>query len=413
MNTDKKIITEISSQLREAASSVHILRSIAWPKEHSHEFFKNKEQKLPQILISKYDPKPVIEKVKKIRSLLPAEDSISSWANRIADKIENSALLLSNRGTPYFLEHSIALFGKPSDQLHDGTSTALELAHHFDQMFDNVKNIDFGAPPDACVLASTMASEMKKVVDANFGAFAPEIVMDDSLASNALAGRRRISIRPTAHFTENDIQQLIHHEIFVHIVTSLNGYNQPYLKILGEGHAGTTKTQEGLAVFAEFITGSIDLDRIRRLSDRVIAIQMAINGANFIDVYRYYLEKTDNKEQSFENAKRVFRGGMVDGKVPFTKDIVYLDGLINVHNFLRFVVHSGKFEYLDLLFSGKLDIADLPTLKIMSELGMISKPTYLPPWIKDKRYLISYLSYSSFLYSINMDQLKIHYNQMF
>ncbi len=148
---------------------------------------------------------------------------------------------------------------------------------------------------------------------------APEVVMDPSLASNALAGRRRIAIRPTAQFNDKDVDQLIQHEAFVHVATSINGHLQPYLKILVEGHAGTTATQEGLAVFAEFITGNIDLDRLRRLSDRVIAIQHAIDGADFIDVYRYFLEKTDHPERSFQNAKRVFRGGVMTGGAPFTR----------------------------------------------------------------------------------------------
>jgi hypothetical protein len=64
-------------------------------------------------------------------------------------------------------------------------------------------------------------------------------------------------------------------------------------------------------------------------------IQHAIDGADFIDVYRYFLEKTDHPEQSFQNAKRVFRGGVMTGGAPFTKDIVYLEGLADVHNFLR------------------------------------------------------------------------------
>jgi len=34
------------------------------------------------------------------------------------------------------------------------------------------------------------------------------------------------------------------------------------------------------------------------------------------DVYRYYLEQTGQPDQSFESARRVFRGGPVTGGAP-------------------------------------------------------------------------------------------------
>jgi hypothetical protein len=61
----------------------------------------------------------------------------------------------------------------------------------------------------------------------------------------------------------------------------------------------------------------MELDRLRRLADRVFAIQMAIDGADFIEVYRYFLERTGQPDQAFENARRVFRGGMMVGGAPF------------------------------------------------------------------------------------------------
>lgn len=413
MDAEKRRIKEVSDCLQEAATSVRILRNIAWPQSVKDEFFKNKSQKLPVVSHESYDPKPVLDQIKKVRVLIGGESNkINNWATGIANKIESSALLLASRGTPEFFTHTEALYGKPVDPLHNGLHTTLELAHHFDAIFDNVQYMDLGATHDEKFSAEVLAKSMRKVVKDNFGDLAPEIVMDETLASNALAGRRRVCLRPTAQFTDKDVSQLIQHELFVHVATSLNGYSQPHIKILREGHPGTTKTQEGLAVFAEFITGSIDLDRLQRLSDRVIAIQMAIDGADFLQVYQYYLEKTDNIDQSFESAKRVFRGGVMTGGAPFTKDIVYLEGMITVHNFLRVAISKGKLEYLDLLFCGKLDIMDLPVLKELSEMGMIEKPKFFPPWIKDKRFLLSYLTYSSFLNGINLDRLKIHYESV-
>ena len=412
MPTEKDRIIAISNALDEAASNINILRNIAWPNAVEQEFFKNKAQQLPVVEYKPFDPAPVLDEVKKARKLLGGNEVIDRWAARIADKLESSALLLSSRGTQEFFKHSKNMYGCPKDVLPDGESTALDLAMHFGELFEHVKNFDLGAPPKACVMPTTLADEMAKAVTEMFGEEGPKIVMDDSISSNAIAGRRRIAINPAACFTDKDIQQLIEHEVYIHVATSINGHKQEHIKILGAGHAGTTETQEGLAVFSEFITGCIDLDRTRRLSDRVLATQQVIDGANFIDLYRWYLEKTDDEGKAFDSAKRVFRGGDINGRAPFTKDIVYLEGLVRVQNFLSAAVSVGKFEYIDLLFCGKLDLSDVPALRMMNEMGLIAPPQYLPPWIRDKRFLLTHLSYSSFLSGTDSSVLNKHYKEI-
>ena len=184
------------------------------------------------------------------------------------------------------------------------------------------------------------------------------------------------------------------------------------LPILGASHAGTTCTQEGLAVFAEFITGSMDLERLRRLAQRTIAIKMAADGADFIEVYQYFLQRTGAEVQAFENTRRVFRGGVVAGGAPFTKDHVYLDGLIRVHNFLRTLVSQGRPDCLPLLFCGKLDLEDIPVLAELSQAGICQRPRYLPEWASDMRFLLSYLAYSAFLNTIDLQAVGSHYEQL-
>ncbi len=38
----------------------------------------------------------------------------------------------------------------------------------------------------------------------------------------------------------------------------------------------------------------------------------------------------------------MFRGGLVEGGAPFTKDVCYLDGLLRVTNFLRIALVKGQ-----------------------------------------------------------------------
>jgi hypothetical protein len=140
---------------------------------------------------------------------------------------------------------------------------------------------------------------------------------------------------------------------------------------------------------------------------------MAIDGADFLEVYRYFLERTGGSEpQAFENARRVFRGGVLTGRAPFTKDGVYIEGLLRVHNFLRAAVQLGRIDCLHLLFCGKLDIEDVPALAILAAEGALVPPRFLPPWGADLRFLTAYLAYSAFLNQVDLHVVRSHYAEM-
>lgn len=406
---NRERITSAAGQLHRSAQTIRILTHIAWPRSYRERFLKDRCYKLPTIEYPPFDAAETLGHLAEARRLIRSESAIDRWLEGIAGRIETSARLLCACGSPEFLEHSRALYGAPTDALRDEKSTSLDLANRFNQMLESISQVDMGAPAPACYLADHVAERMTVAVSDMFGDQAPEVQVVDDLSANALAGPKRIRIRRGACFTDKDILQLIHHEAYIHVATSLNGIAQTGLKILGASHPGSTKTQEGLAVFAEFITGSMDIDRFRRLADRIIATQMAIDGADFVEVYRYFLDRVPGPEQAFENARRVYRGGTVTGGAPFTKDIVYLDGLLRVHNFLRAIVTAGRSDCLQLLFCGKLDIEDIPVLCELADMGLCRAPRYLPPWAADRRFLLSYLAYSSYLNSIDLGAIRNHY----
>lgn len=410
--SEKEHLIKISDQLYQASKSIRILRNVNWHSSVKETFFAQGEQRLPEVEYPNIEISDTLAEIKKARKLISKGSRFANWANGIADKLENSALLLKNLGQPAFFDYSSKLYGAPKYLLPDNKSNSLDLASHFEAMYQNIDKLNLDVKGRTDLPASEVQSRMKEEVDSMFGEDAPSVIIDKEVSSKAIAGRRRIRIRESALFSDMDIDQLIHHEAFIHVATSINGHNQPKLKILAASHPGTTKTQEGLAVFAEFITGHLDLDRLRRLSDRIIAIQMAIDGADFIEVYRYYKAKNTRKEDAFENARRVFRGGVITGGAPFTKDIVYLDGLLNVHNFLRTIVSEGRADLLPLLFVGKLDIEDMAELVQFKKMGLLNEPKYVPPWIKDLRFLLTYLAYSSFLNSVKLKNMQEHYRKM-
>lgn len=410
--TDKEHVINISDHLYEASKSIRILRNISWPLDVRETFFQQGAQVLPEVTYPTIDISETLEKIELARRQIPKGFQFENWGKGIAQILEDSALMLSNLGKKDFHKYSQKLYGCPSDPLPDKANTPLDLANYFEEMYLNIEKLDLGAISQAEYDAKAMQTKILAEVTQMFGEDTPEVIIDEEVSSKVIAGRRRIRIRKDAIFSDMDLNQLVHHEAFVHVATSLNGYNQPHLKILAASHPGTTKTQEGLAVFAEYITGHLDLDRLRRLSDRVLAIQMAIDGADFIDLYRFYLQKTDRKEEAFENARRVCRGGVMTGGAPFTKDIVYLDGFLNVHNFLRTVVSDGRADLLPLLFVGKLNIEDLGEMIHFKKMGILSEPKYVPPWIKDIRFLLTYLAYSSFHNRVNLEDMREHYRNM-
>lgn len=403
----------LSGILRSAEKPVRVLRGVAWPAAVRERFFAAGERELPGVRYEPIDPGASLAACAEVTREASGDSVLDAWLRRLARAIATSARMMQAVGTAEFHTHSRALYGDPTDPLPDRASHSLDLARRLDDTLSRLSRADLGAPLPACHLASGVAQEMRKVVGDCFGDRAPEVEVVEDLSANCLAGPRRVRVRRSACFTDLDVHQLVHHELYVHVATSLNGREQDDVPILAAGHAGTTRTQEGLAVFAEYITTHIDPSRFRRLADRVLAIQMAIEGADFLEVYRYFLERTGGeREQSFENARRVFRGGVLTGSAPFTKDIVYLDGLTRVHNFLRVAVAAGRTDCIRLLFAGKLDIEDLPALCELARLGLLREPSFVPPWIADLRHLVSHLAYAGFLGGIDLGKVAEHYDAL-
>lgn len=75
----------------------------------------------------------------------------------------------------------------------------------------------------------------------------------------------------------------------------------------------------------------------------------------------------------------MFRGGVLAGGAPFTKDVVYLYGLLQVINAFRAIFAAGRADCLQLLFCGKLDLLDIPALGELAERGLVRAPRFVPP----------------------------------
>ena len=402
---EKDRIRAVTGLLHQACKPIRILRALDWAPEVKEAFLAGGGRELPQVSYPPFDPTPSIEVVREARRQIVPFTTIDVWLDRHAQSIELGARMLAAVGTPSFFEFGRQLYGEPTAPLRYAAISPLELAQSVLDTIDQLAHIDISTAPPAYHSAEEVAVNLERAVRAHFGDQAPAIELVDRLSANALATSKAIRVRRGARFTDRDFTQLLHHEAYIHVATSLNGKAQTDLPILAAGHPGTTRTQEGLAVFAEVISGSIELDRLRRLADRVLAIQMAIEGADFLEVNRFFLERTGDPDQAFENTRRVFRGGVITGGAPFCKDLVYLLGLLQVNNAIRACFAAGRADCLSILFCGKLDIFDIPALCELYAMGLCRAPRFLPPWISDPRHLLAMLTFNVFINRMNLDTI--------
>ncbi len=154
-------------------------------------------------------------------------------------------------------------------------------------------------------------------------------------------------------YSESEIAILTNHEIGVHMVTTMNGLLHP-LKIFSHGLPNNVETQEGLAVFAELMSDSLTVKRLKKLAYRVIAVDSLAKGYSFAETFA--LLHTDyalDNESAYYITLRVHRGG------GFTKDYLYLTGLKKVLDYY----HSGK--ELSALLTGKVSLEYVPQIRYL------------------------------------------------
>jgi hypothetical protein len=148
---------------------------------------------------------------------------------------------------------------------------------------------------------------------------------------------------------------------------------------------------------------------LRRLTNRIEGVSLAEAGANFLEVYRHFLEQGYAPQESYQHTMRIFRGSLPEGCGPFTKDLAYSKGFVLVYNYLRLAVSRGKVGRLPLLFCGKTTLADVKLLAQLVEEGLVVPPRHMPPPFTDLPGLAAWLCYSSFLSRLSAQRIEEDY----
>ncbi|MGZ5050964.1 MAG: flavohemoglobin expression-modulating QEGLA motif protein [Methylobacter sp.] len=412
-------VKTLSDRIVKAQQPIRILDAIKWDDQIKQAFFDSDCKKAPEVTPEYYqkrslgfdpsDKKQEFFQIERdLKRKLGQLNPLSVIMRRICKEYLDVVRMLETRGKPAFANISQELYGSSQDVFHVGDPTIADLGSMMEATLSQLLKLDFLVEEAKTINAKDAVAILNEKIEAVFPGAGLRAMISDGIIADAAAGTDYVKLRADALFNMRDLRVLEVHEIWVHLGTTLNGLAQPYCTFLGKGPPSSTITQEGLAVLMEILTFSSTPTRLMRLINRVRAITLAEEGANFMDIFYFFREKGLDKEESYTLSSRVFRGSSADG-MPFTKDLTYIKGFVLTYNFMRLAVNKGKPERIPLLFCGKTMIEDMKVLFDLVEEGTVMAPHFLPPQFKDLMGLSSWLSFSRFMSSMSFRQLEQDY----
>ncbi len=407
-----KRLAEINTKAYETAKNVRLLAHLSWPSEVENQMIAALEAGktlFPEVQYPEFKYKMERQALQRLLNSFSAQDPMEIFTQKSILSYLDTIQLNESVGTRAFTDHSIRVFGTPGDRLPNSLVSNIVAAQQIVDLSEEF-NSSYIHEAEICYTAEAIKEYLEQKIASVFKDDSPTVVIVPELAAKATATAKRIKVRGGTHFTEYDFDQLLYHEVLTHSLTALNGQNQNILKVMGCNSLRALKTQEGLATFAEVITGSIDIHRLKRISLRILAIDMALNGANFVDVYKFMRSKGQGTHESYSSTQRIFRGGYPNQNIIFTKDCIYLDGLINVHTFFRWAMKNNKMDLCHLLFCGRLTLEDIHDLAESYEQKWITPPRFLPSWYTKIGGLAGSLTFSLLanLVQINKSDAKLN-----
>jgi uncharacterized protein (TIGR02421 family) len=417
-------VKTLSDRLIELQRPIRILDAIKWPALVKTRFMAAAGTELPQIDKAYYEGislgfEPAVlrdrfkDLRKEVRRSLGRADGLGSILCSTIDQYLLVIELLVSRGTPSFGVHSVALYGSASDRLRGDRKSLRQLGENLCEIFSLPAADHLGRPYERHIPAAKAVELLQARLGNYFQPGDIRVILSDGIVSDAAAGGDYIKINQDVEFTDIDLQVLEVHEGWVHVGTTLNGRKQPWASWLSVGSPRVTACQEGLAVLMETLTFSSYPHRALKVSDRVVAVDMAEQGADFLEVYRFFTGRGMRTEEAWKITQRVFRGGTLTGGSVFTKDLSYLRGFVENVNFMRSAIHSGVPEILPMLFVGKVTLDDIPILYQHYLEGTIAKPHYVPAMFRDLNGLYVWFGFASGISVINMARVQKHFHELF
>ena len=280
--------------------------------------------------------------------------SIQQLYRHVIDNLANKIDLLATIGSDDFVYNSLKYYGEPSDKDIANAKFLLHLKPESDLEQET-----------QAMLTAEQAVDYFKQQAQQWG-LKCRVEKSSKIVAKAMVNndKAQLLINKEATFTEKEAHAFAYHELGIHMLTTLNAKKHP-LKVFSLGLTGNTYTQEGLALYSEYCSGSLTIQRLQTIALRVIAVKYMLRHGDFVKTYHALVNEFNlERTFAFTLTTRVYRGG------GFTKDYLYLKGFIDV-------LQLAKQQSIDNLLVGKTGLLDFDITNELVERQMISKPNAL------------------------------------
>ncbi len=306
------------------------------------------------------DPDILKRKLYNLRIEEIDDPALSYLFDEKREEIDQQLTMLKERGSKNFFYSSVRLYkGLEKNIVTEAEMILQNIPENTDDVTEKMLN----------------AEEFAKLAEEEFDFFreqAPDFTCKVHIRKDVniiMVSKGELYLPADYTLTERDARALIQHEIGTHALTYYNGSQQP-LSQLAVGLADYDALQEGMAVLSEYLIGGLSGNRLRILAGRVIAGQALLDGADFATMFNLlHTTYGFSKEPAFNITSRMFQGG------GFLKDVIYLKGLVHLK---EYIMNGGDLEFL---LSGKFALKHLPTIKDLTDRGLLQplkiKPRYL------------------------------------
>lgn len=353
----QRVVFALDEQLAMLVSDIDILDAVS-PlnyREQREQFFASLYSVEPEFVYRSHTINPFM--LKRALFNLPLEtlqdDDLVTLYSDVVDSYVDKIDQYKSIGTAEFLYDSLRYYGEPSEKDIRNANFILHLPESTDQAEERLLGTD------------EITDLLGKFARAE--GYEYTLKVDSTMIANALVSGTTIKINSAAEVPETEAYALAHHEVGVHLVTTLNARSQP-LKVLSLGCPVNTCTQEGMAILSEYLAGFMTTRRLKVLALRVLAVQSMLCEKSFRNTFLMLKEQYQvPDQQAFTITARVYRGG------GFTKDYLYLQGF---HQMLNAYEHEVDFNNL---LVGKTSIDYLPLISRLIDKGFLLPPMNISP----------------------------------
>ncbi|WP_146592184.1 flavohemoglobin expression-modulating QEGLA motif protein [Puniceibacterium confluentis] len=270
------------------------------------------------------------------------------------------------RDTPRFREAGRLLYGPVEEALLSAAHDILALPRRNGQASRGQGGLEGHVD---CYELRDAARQMIADYRAAYAGFEAEVVIRDDLPAGMMVSGPCLMISRSTRMTRDRVQALLSHEIGVHLMTYFTGDAQG-LRIFRTGLAGYESIQEGLAVFAEYLTGGLTAGRLRLLAARVVGCAAMLDGAEFVETYRMLTRDHGFSDSAaFNLTVRLYRSGGL------AKDAIYLRGLRDILD------HLAAGRSLTPYWLGKFAKAQFPQIEELAARGLLTTPPITPAFL--------------------------------